>query len=275
MRGNFSDRSAISTVIFAVIVIIILVVAIAGFALMQPTESTSTQIATKAETSSSSTEQNTTETNLISSVRSSLSSSTSSGPSGQILMEFTFPGTLLASSDLSSMNYTINFTPVGSVPTNLSLSVNAPSGLSASISPVAINLDLASQATLQVSVPQGTAPGNYRVTLVANGEGSTYKENETVDVVKYLIVTIAATFVPQNLTVVQGNAVTWVRLNGALSQYDNGAHDVDFSSGISVVSPTLAQFNSWSYTFTQTGNYSYYCKYHPFMTGNIYVVPSS
>jgi plastocyanin len=68
--------------------------------------------------------------------------------------------------------------------------------------------------------------------------------------------------------------VTWIRLNGNLSQYDNGDHDVDFSSGISTVSPTLAQFESWNYTFGLTGNYSYYCKYHPFMTGEIRVVSS-
>ena len=102
-----------------------------------------------------------------------------------------------------------------------------------------------------------------------------YSVDVTVQVLKYLVVTIGTAFIPRNLTVVQGGSVTWLRLNGNLSQFDDGSHDVDFSSGVATVSPTLAQFQSWSYQFNETGNYSDYCRYHPFMTGKIDVISSS
>ena len=95
-----------------------------------------------------------------------------------------------------------------------------------------------------------------------------------MEVIKYLVVTIGTSFVPANLTVSAGANVTWVRLNGPLSQYDDGSHDIDFLSGSSVVSPTLAQYQSWSYTFPQAGEYNYFCKFHPFMKGEIVVVSS-
>ena len=266
------DRRAVSTIMVAAIVIVIMLVAIAGLLLTQPGSKSIQTGSTMTPTSSSSGEQNTTESE-ISSVQTRSESTPSSG---QLLMEFTFPGTLVASSDLSSMNYSVTFNPIGSVPSNLSLSVSAPTGLSAQISPAEISLGSTQpQGTLQIACMQNTLPGNYQITMIATGGGSSYKENYTVEVLKYLVVTIGTSFVPQNLTVVEGNSVTWLRLNGALSQYDNGAHDVDFSSGISVISPTLSQYASWSYSFNQTGNYSYYCKYHPFMTGEITVVPSS
>jgi plastocyanin len=82
------------------------------------------------------------------------------------------------------------------------------------------------------------------------------------------------TFVPQNLIVEQGDLVTWLRLNGVISQYDDGDHDLDFSSGMSLVSPTLSQYDSWSYDFSLLGNYNYYCKYHPFLAGEISAVSS-
>ena len=109
--------------------------------------------------------------------------------------------------------------------------------------------------------------------MVATGGGATYSQNESIQVLKYLVVTIGATFVPKNLTVTQGGTVTWLRLNGVISQYDNGDHNVVFSSsGLSAVSPTLDQYATWSYQFGAVGNYSYYCKYHPQMTGEISVV---
>ena len=57
-----------------------------------------------------------------------------------------------------------------------------------------------------------------------------------------------------------------------LSEHDNGAQDVVFStSDLSVVSPTLDQYQSWSYTFNQTGTFSYTFKLHPQKTGEITV----
>ena len=49
-------------------------------------------------------------------------------------MTIAFPSTLVASSDLSWMNYTVNFQSMGNLPRNFSLSVQAPSGLEAQFS---------------------------------------------------------------------------------------------------------------------------------------------
>ena len=196
--------------------------------------------------------------------------------SSRLKIGFTFPNTLVTSPDLSSMNYTLLIVPAGNLPKNLSLSVVSSKGLTASIAPSNITMDVVQPpVTLSIAVSNGTPPGRYQITIQAKGNRLTFSQNEQVTVLKYLVVTINTTFVPKNLTVLQGSSVTWLRLNGALSEYDNGAHDVDFSSGTSVVSPTLNQYQSWSYTFSETGNYSYYCKYHPFMTGDIEVISQS
>ena len=75
---------------------------------------------------------------------------------------------------------------------------------------------------------------------------------------------------PSKLSVPVGSTVYWVRLNGAIDQYDNGNHNVAFND-LSVVSPTLAQYASWSYTFGKAGNFTYYCTFHTFMTGTVTV----
>ncbi|MFI5420755.1 MAG: plastocyanin/azurin family copper-binding protein, partial [Nitrososphaerales archaeon] len=215
-------------------------------------------------------------TALSNSSTSAASSSTNSVPTGQLLMEFSYPGTLLVSSDLFSLNYTVKFDALGNVPGSIALKAIAPPGLSAAFSPE--NLTLASQntANLQVSSSKSTPLGNYQLRMVASGNGATYTQNETIQVVKNLVVTLGSSFLPRNLTVSQGDTITWLRLNGALSQYDDGAHNVVFSSSsFSAVSPTLVQYQVWSYVFNQTGNFNYYCKYHPLMTGDITVVASS
>jgi plastocyanin len=268
--------TGISTILVAAIVIIVIVVLAASALYVIPTgKLTSTNNTTTTSPSEQSTNSSSS-SNLSSSTSTSISASSSSSnskPAGQLLMEFTFPATLVVSPDLSSMNYTVKFDPLGSVPTSLVLSVISPPGVSASFAPENLTLSgTQNVATLHMSARQTTAPGNYQFTMVASGNGSTYSQNETIEVVKYLVVTIGSTFVPRNLTVTQGGTVTWLRLNGVISQYDNGAHNVVFSSGISAVSPTLDQYSTWTYTFSQTGNFSYYCKYHPFMTGGIAVV---
>ncbi len=268
-------------VVVAFVVLVVIVVVAASALYLIPsgqTSSTQTTSSTFSATSDSqqSTVLSTSGSSTISTPNTSsslvTSSSSSSVLSGELLMEFTFPGNLVTSPDLSSMNYTVNLHALGKVPDNLSLMVEAPPGISASLSPVNISLSSGTTTNLRLSASSSTSAGTYPFTLIATGGGATFTRNESVQVVKYLVVTIGATFVPKNLTVTQGATVTWLRLNGVLSQYDNGAHNVVFSSGISAVSPTLDQYATWAYQFGQPGNYSYYCKYHPLMTGEISVV---
>ena len=273
-------KTAVSSVLVAVVLVIIIVVGALSLILLQQmgnstrTSSTSANSLTISQSTSSSlpivqisSSSNSTFTSSV------LSPSSSYSASGRILLSFAYPGTLVSSPDLSSMNYSVTLNALGNVPSNLSLSASGPSELVTSISPASVSFSSgAPAATLKISSPADAEPGTYQITIAAIGSGQIFSQNETVQVVKYLVVTIAATFVPQNLTVSDGSSVTWIRLNGVLSQYDNGAHDVDFSSGTSAVSPTLNQYDSWSYTFSHPGNYSYFCKYHPFMKGSIMVV---
>jgi plastocyanin len=206
---------------------------------------------------------------------SKLNSTSSSQDSNKPSLDFSFPGQLLASPDISQMNYSLTISPPENSDENLSLLAFAPLGLSAAFSPSSVSLTgLNASSVLALSVSQSTEPGEYYIILEEQSQGSSYNETISVLVLRYLVVTINTTFVPSSLTVVLNSVVTWLRLNGALSQVDDGAHDIDFSSGISAVSPTLNQYQTWNYTFTQPGNYDYYCKYHPFMTGDIQVSSS-
>ena len=44
-----------------------------------------------------------------------------------------------------------------------------------------------------------------------------------------------------------------------------------FSSGSTAHSADLAQYDSYSYTFTSAGAYAYFCAYHPGMKGTVTV----
>jgi plastocyanin len=197
------------------------------------------------------------------------------GESKSASISFPFTSPLLISSDINILNYTVSIKPSVNTAENFSLSVQTPEGISASFFPdqISVSSDSSVNSTLQISASNSTGPGSYEITLIVSGKNSTFSTMEKVDVIKYLVVTVGTQFIPQNLTVDQGSQVTWLRLNGALSQTDDGSHDVDFSSGTSYVSPTLNQYASWSFIFNATGNYAYYCKFHPFMTGNIDVEP--
>jgi len=87
------------------------------------------------------------------------------------------------------------------------------------------------------------------------------------------VVTVGALFVPQNMTVPVDSTLYWMRLNGALSQYDNGQHNVVFLNASLPSSPALQQWESYSFQFTAVGDYPYYCTFHPFQKGDIIVTP--
>ncbi|NMH99376.1 cupredoxin domain-containing protein [Pseudonocardia acidicola] len=68
-------------------------------------------------------------------------------------------------------------------------------------------------------------------------------------------------FSPAALTVPVGTTVTWTNT-------DSVPHDV---SGGPLHSPILNQGQSWSYTFSTAGTYSYICSIHPYMNGSVTV----
>lgn len=70
-------------------------------------------------------------------------------------------------------------------------------------------------------------------------------------------------YAPASLTVQAGDTVTW-------TNKDTAKHDVATTSGPkSFRSPYLATGESWSYTFTTAGTYSYYCSLHPDMRAQV------
>ena len=72
---------------------------------------------------------------------------------------------------------------------------------------------------------------------------------------------------PSSLTIRVGDTVTW-------TNHDQAPHNVVTTSGpASLQSPLLAQGESWSFTFTVAGTYSYYCSVHPDMRAQVIVQP--
>ncbi len=69
-------------------------------------------------------------------------------------------------------------------------------------------------------------------------------------------------FVPQQLTLKVGDSVTW-------TNHDDIPHTV-VSAG-QFRSKTLDTGNTFSFTFTAAGDYTYFCSLHPHMTGMIKV----
>jgi plastocyanin len=76
-------------------------------------------------------------------------------------------------------------------------------------------------------------------------------------------------FAPRNLTVVAGVNSTVVWVSHSISYDTVTDRGGAFSSG------PIAPGQSFEYKFTQAGVYSYYCVYHPWMTGTVIVLPKA
>lgn len=73
---------------------------------------------------------------------------------------------------------------------------------------------------------------------------------------------------PQTLKVKKGSIVTW-------TNQDDVAHDVVSDSDSpkrGLASELLSKGESYSFTFTEVGTYTYHCRPHPYMTGTVEVV---
>jgi len=74
---------------------------------------------------------------------------------------------------------------------------------------------------------------------------------------------LGAQYVPATLTVPVGTIVTWTNKEADI-------HTVDSYDGLFVSGP-LYLGQTFSYTFTKSGTFNYYCKPHPDMFGTIIV----
>jgi plastocyanin len=73
-------------------------------------------------------------------------------------------------------------------------------------------------------------------------------------------------FVPATLTVAAGTTVTW-------TNDDNDVHTVT-DRGRAFRSGALDSKDTFSYTFTKPGEFTYFCTFHPMMVGKIVVKPA-
>lgn len=72
-------------------------------------------------------------------------------------------------------------------------------------------------------------------------------------------------FTPADITVKKGTKVTW-------TNQDSTTHTVTEADGkTGPDSQTLANGQSYSFTYDQTGTFSYHCSIHPEMTGTVTV----
>lgn len=73
-------------------------------------------------------------------------------------------------------------------------------------------------------------------------------------------------FNPSTLTIPVDTTVTWKNL-------DSTTHHIVSDTGV-FESTDLSNGQTFSYSFTQAGNYPYHCSIHPSMTGTIIVTSS-
>ncbi|MFF4410599.1 cupredoxin family copper-binding protein [Streptomyces sp. NPDC001262] len=71
-------------------------------------------------------------------------------------------------------------------------------------------------------------------------------------------------YAPATLTVSRGTTVTW-------SNSDTAPHTITSSVSGPLDSPMLNQGDSFSFTFSSAGTFSYYCTVHPTMKGTVVV----
>jgi plastocyanin len=255
-------RAASLPTLFAVVLIIVIVFGAGYYLLGQGGggQHASTQVGNTTLSS----------TTLSSTSASSIQSSSSA--SGRVIIVFVAPN-VLASSDVVA-NYTMKVTTLGSVPTTLNLAAASPPGITVTLDPSQFSAaEGPTGPVASIQVDPGTRPGAYNVNVTASGGGQTYTGILSLQVVSFLVVTVGTLFVPANMTVPVNSTVYWMRLNGAISQYDNGEHNVVFLNDSLPSSQPLQQWESYSYLFTAPGDYPYYCTFHPFQKGEIVVTP--
>jgi len=256
-----AKRSAVSVPMLVAVVLVVVIVLGAGYYVMgQGGGGQSVRSSTSTTSSPSSTS------------TSPSSTSSSNSLNGRVIMDFP-ASSVLVSADVVA-NYSMTVATLGTVPSTLTLAVAAPTGIKVTLNPS--QFTTGGNPTVPVAsiqVGSSVSPGVYPVNVTATGGGETYSSALSLQVVKFLVVTVGTLFVPQNMTVPVNSTVYWMRLNGALSQYDNGQHNVVFLNGTLPSSPALQQWESYSYQFTEVGDYPYYCTFHPWQTGDIAVTP--
>jgi plastocyanin len=200
----------------------------------------------------------------------SSSSTSSRGVPTSYLPEFLPTQVFLAPG--TSENYSVvRVVPLGGDLSRLIyLSVFTPSGLKASLSSQTVSLAGGEQRVkLSVEADSTIRPGKYQLTLTTSAGGTVRNTTADIQIVAKVVLLLGAHFTPATVTVGVGGAVAWVDLDGALSQYDPGTHNVVFADGIA--STSMGQYDTFVRTFSSAGSYQYACTFHPGMDGTVTV----
>ena len=75
---------------------------------------------------------------------------------------------------------------------------------------------------------------------------------------------VAFSFEPDSSAVPVGTTITW-------TNRDTTTHTVDSVSGGELSSGSIAEGATFEHTFDTPGTYTYFCAFHPFMTGTVEV----
>lgn len=113
---------------------------------------------------------------------------------------------------------------------------------------VAISALLLTACASQNTNPSPVAPASESSSVAATGNAVTIAHFQ---------------FSPQSITVKAGTTVTWTN-NDSVSHTVTGDNGGPGSSG-------LSNGQSYSYTFTTPGTYTYHCTIHPMMKGTVVV----
>jgi len=77
-------------------------------------------------------------------------------------------------------------------------------------------------------------------------------------------------FLPSDVTVSVGDTVTWTNDSSVIHTVTSGNPD-DGPDGV-FDSSIVMSGDTFTHTFTETGQYEYFCSIHPWMTGTVVVV---
>jgi hypothetical protein len=171
-----------------------------------------------------------------------------------------------------SANFTVVLYSGGDLTGGYSLSAAQP-GLSFQFdSPVAVSGAGPHGGFMRVSSSSGMSPGTYQVTIQATGSKGVANQTFDFHVQRNLVMLKARGGLPVflSLTVKVGDPVTWLSLDGPMSDDQNPWHTIIFLNG-NLTSGSLQQYESWSHAFTQPGIYKYYDDGDLQITGEVVV----
>jgi plastocyanin len=276
-----SERPAMSTTAFAILVIVVIVAgaAIGIYYPRSPQKATAPSTTSTSSTPSASSTASTSST--TSTASSSASSRTTAAPPAPAppLFNFTLtvgPGSILMSPGATAIYPQINVIPSPSTLQGQAvlnegigdelvvLNATLPSGISlrffgSNLTDVIyqeVGAGSPQSVELQLVTAPGIALGNYPVNITASSGTLSVNYSFTVQVVQYLVIAQYGQFSPVNLNVTAGSTVHWINVDP-----DPAAdYNVIFDS-LGVQSPPLnpcPACDAFSYTFTTPGVYPYY-----------------